>query len=120
MYAKALLLLPLLLSLLCAGPVAPASRVEAPRDPGACVRMACVKGCCTNGGCCEGAQQQQAPKAPTPLAPRVEFQLTAPALPFLTAWVAYPPTARQTFIQADEKCGGHTLPPRMASCIQLI
>ena len=119
MFAKALLILPLLLSLLCAGPVAPAERTVAPRDPGACVGMACLKGCCTSPGCCKSAQQQHAPQAPAPLTAAPEWQpvvLSEQAI----ALLQMRPALAQVFITVDETCGGHTLPPLVTSCIQLI
>src|SRR4051812_2276711 len=119
MFARISLILPLLLSLLCAGFVAPPRREVAPREAQGCVAMACRTACCTMKACCDSARQQPAPKSPESLAARPELQLIAPSFQvFAGLYVA--PTGTWNFIPADETSGAHAPPPLARSCIQLI
>ncbi len=119
MFARISLIVPLLLSLLCAGLTPPAPRAVVQREAGACVGMACLKGCCTMKTCCDSARQQQAPKPPESRAARPELQLIAPS--FQVFAEVYVRTERAShFITADEQSGAHAPPPLARSCIQLI
>lgn len=118
MVARLTLILPLLLSLLCAG-LTPLPRGVVQREAGACVGMQCLKGCCTMKACCDSARQQPAPKAPESLAARPELQLIAPSFQAF-ANVCVRPSSTREFITADERSGGHAPPPLARSCIQLI
>lgn len=119
MFARISLILPLLLSLLCAGLTAPPTREVVQREAGACVGMECLKACCTMKTCCDSAQQQQAPKSPESLAARPELQLIAPSFQVF-AEVYVRRERAWHFITADEWSGAHAPAPLARSCIQLI
>jgi hypothetical protein len=119
MFVRISLIVPLLLSLLCAGLTAPSPRAVEQREAGACVGMECLKACCTMKTCCDSARQQEAPKSPESLAARPELQLIAPSFQVF-AEVYVRPGRASHFITADEWSGAHAPPPLARSCIQLI
>ena len=118
MFAKTLLILTLIVSLLFvtqARPVADSRVVKLP----SCVAMVCMKPCCANMPCCATQPQRDpAPKqAPAPSRGGVELAaIAAHTFSFLYAL----PAPERLFVIGDEARAAHTLPPLAATCIRLI
>ena len=118
MFARAFLILTLVLSLLCSPRSGAAAAVRGAKMPG-CAAMVCVQPCCASMACCTAQPQREpAPKqAPAPFRGGVESgDIAAHPVTFLYAL----PAPLRRFVMGDEARAAHTLPPLAASCIRLI
>ena len=118
MFARAFLILSLVLSLLCSPQAGAAAEVRLAKMPG-CVAMVCVKPCCVSMVCCTARpQRESAPnQAPAPSRGGVELALIAArTVTFLYAL----PAPQRCFVIWDEALAAHTLPLLAATCIRLI
>ena len=118
MFAKTLLILMLIVSLLFVTQARPEADSRAVKIP-SCLAMVCMKPCCANMPCCATQpQRDQAPEqAPAPVRGGVELAaIAAHTFSFLYAL----PAPERRFVIRDEACAAHTLPPLAASCIRLI
>ncbi len=118
MFARAFLILSLVLSLLFSPQAGAAADVRLAKMPG-CVAMVCVKPCCASMVCCAAQpQRESAPKqAPAPSRGGVELALIA-ARP--VAFLYALPAPQRCFVMRDEALTAHTLPLLAATCIRLI
>jgi hypothetical protein len=119
MFAKASIILTLIVSLLFATQAPGWTLPAQMKAGGGCAQMQCMQGCCAAKACCHVTEQQPVPQQSTP-APR-NVQLPEATLD-LHAWtfLFLPPAARRPFVIHDEVSAAHTLPPLAASCIRLI
>ena len=119
MFAKASLVLTLLVSLLFVTQALPLASPAEMKPGGACAQMQCALGCCANVSCCKVTEQQKAPQTPTPAPQSAHLQLAAIGLCVQTL-LFLPPARERPLVIPDEFGHAHTIPPLAVSCIQLI
>ncbi|MGA3171988.1 MAG: hypothetical protein ABSE62_13355 [Chthoniobacteraceae bacterium] len=117
MFAKASLILTLVVSLFFSTQVFPvASPAEMTR--GDCAKTECAMGCCGNKACCAAMEQHRAPN-PIHDSSRLDLQLAAIKLREFAPLYIFPP-APASFALRDDARPGHTPPLLAVICIRLI
>ena len=120
MFAKLLLILTLIVSLLFVAQAQPLKTPVEMKPGGACAGMPCVRGCCANMACCTLAEQQQAPLTPVPASPQ-HFHVQLATIGLRAGVLLFTPPARERpLVILDDLRTAHTLSPLAAGCIQLI
>jgi hypothetical protein len=119
MFAKASLILTLIVGLLFVTQAQPMARPAEMRPGGACAGMQCARGCCANAMCCTLVERQQAPQTPAPAPQHTDVQLATIGLRTYTLLFT-PPPLRRPFVILDKTSAAHSLSPRATSCIRLI
>ena len=118
MYARTILVLTLILSLLALTQAQPLIVPVEMKAGNACAMMKCARGCCANMACCKFVERQRSPETPTAPAQQSHVQLGLLGLRVYSFLFA--PAPRPPFVIRDEIGIAHTLPPLAASCIWLI
>src|SRR5580658_2689462 len=117
MFAKASLILTLVMSLFFSTQVFPVTS-PAEMTKGDCAKMECAMGCCANKACCAAMEQHRAPK-PMEGASRAGLQLAAIRLRDFAPLYFLPPALR-SFAIRDDAHAGHAPPLLAVNCIRLI
>ena len=117
MFAKASLILTLVMSLFFSTQVFPVT-FPAEMTKGDCAKMQCATGCCANNACCAAMEQHRAP-LPLRGTPRADFQLGAVRLLNIAPLYFLPP-ALPSFVLRDDAHAWHKPPLLAVICVRLI
>jgi hypothetical protein len=119
MFAKTLLVLTLVLSLLFVTQAQPWAMPIEMKPGGGCAGMQCALGCCANVACCKAVEQQKAPRTPISAPRSADIPLATIGLR-VVALLFIPPARERPFVVSDEAGASHILSPLALNCIRLI
>ena len=118
MFARAFLILSLVLRLLFSPQAGAAADARLAKLPG-CVATVCAKPCCASMVCCVAQPQRESAPGQAPAPSRGGVELALIAAHTVTCLYARPAPQR-CFVMRDGARAAHTLPPLAATCIRLI
>jgi len=121
MFARASLILTLIVSLLFAAQARPVVQPVEMKQGGVCAGMQCLRGCCAQVACCAAVEKKDAPQTPIQQQHLQQQDLQLAALELRAFTLLFtPPAPRRPVVIRDDTQAAHALPQLAVSCIRLI